>query len=44
MDAFKLKEEDNVRVTEGNLRETAVSIFERWVCHKMTVDLGQTSS
>lgn len=29
MDAFKLKEEDTVRVTEGNLRETAVSIFEK---------------
>ena len=29
MDTFKLKEEDTVRVTEGNLRETAVSIFEK---------------
>ena len=29
MDTFKLKEEDTVRVTEGNLRETAGSIFEK---------------
>ena len=29
MDEFKLKEEDTVRVTEGTLRETVVSIFEK---------------
>jgi LDH2 family malate/lactate/ureidoglycolate dehydrogenase len=29
MDAFRLKEEVTVRVTEGNLRETVVSIFEK---------------
>ena len=29
MDAFKLKEEDTIRVTEANLRETAVNIFEK---------------
>ncbi len=28
-DTFKLKEEDTVRVTEANLRQTAVSIFEK---------------
>ena len=29
MEAFKLREEDTIRVTEANLRETAVSIFEK---------------
>jgi len=40
MDAFKLKEEDTIRVTEKNLRETAVNIFEKMGMPKEDCVLG----
>jgi len=43
LDALKLNEKDTIRVTEANLRETTVAIFEKMGVPKTTADWRRMS-